>query len=215
MTENQLFYSVHWQIKQKGQDSRYWKRLSNYPLRVLERYDGYARQFQRWIWEHGKCERELRWEHIGQHMGLCSGAQSCPILCNPMGWSPTGSSVPGIFQARILEWDAILFSRGSSWPGINPGYMSPALAGRFFTSSANCKPHMVLILLFWESSVTLRYALAILGADQTCNGKFYNKCTREKKESKDFSVEQIVEYFSPLFISKKPLILTSFLLTSN
>ena len=38
-------------------------------------------------------------------------AQSCPTLCDPM---ESGSSVPGILQARILEWVAISFSRGSS-----------------------------------------------------------------------------------------------------
>ena len=43
-----------------------------------------------------------------------------------------GSSVHGIFQARILEWAAISFSRRSLDPGIK--LMSPALAGRFFTT---------------------------------------------------------------------------------
>ena len=38
------------------------------------------------------------------------------LFCNPMGCSPPGSSVHGIFQARILEWVAILYSRGSSQP---------------------------------------------------------------------------------------------------
>ena len=42
-------------------------------------------------------------------------AQSCPTLCNPMNCLP-GSSIHGIFQARILEWVAISFSRRSSWP---------------------------------------------------------------------------------------------------
>ena len=41
-------------------------------------------------------------------------AQSCPTLCDPVDCSPTGSSVHGILQARILEWVAISFSRGSS-----------------------------------------------------------------------------------------------------
>ena len=40
--------------------------------------------------------------------------QSCLILCNPMNCSPWGSSVHGIFQAWILEWIAISYSRGSS-----------------------------------------------------------------------------------------------------
>ena len=36
--------------------------------------------------------------------------QSCPTLCDPIDGSPPGSSVPGILQARILEWIAISFS---------------------------------------------------------------------------------------------------------
>ena len=43
-------------------------------------------------------------------------AQLCPALCDPMNCSPPGSSVLGIFQARILEWVAISFSRRSSRP---------------------------------------------------------------------------------------------------
>ena len=41
-------------------------------------------------------------------------AQSCPTLCDPMDCSLSGSSVHGIFQARVLEWVAISFSMGSS-----------------------------------------------------------------------------------------------------
>ena len=39
-------------------------------------------------------------------------AQSCPTLRDPMDWSLPGSSVHGIFQARVLEWGAIAFSYG-------------------------------------------------------------------------------------------------------
>ena len=42
--------------------------------------------------------------------------QSCLTLCNPMDYSLPGSSVRGLFQARVLEWVAISFSRGSSQP---------------------------------------------------------------------------------------------------
>ena len=42
--------------------------------------------------------------------------QSCLTLCNPMDCNPPGSSVYGIFQARILEWVAISYSVGSSQP---------------------------------------------------------------------------------------------------
>ena len=50
---------------------------------------------------------QLQWSEV---------AQSCPTLCNPMDCSLPGSSVHGIFQARILEWVAISFSRRSSRP---------------------------------------------------------------------------------------------------
>ena len=43
-------------------------------------------------------------------------AQLCPTLCDPMDCSLPGSSVHGIFQAIVLEWIAISFSRGSSQP---------------------------------------------------------------------------------------------------
>ena len=50
------------------------------------------------------------------HMCVWSLIQSCPALCGPTEYSPPGSSVHGISQARTLEWVAISFSRGSYWP---------------------------------------------------------------------------------------------------
>ena len=47
---------------------------------------------------------------------VCSVTQLCPILCDPVDCSLPGSPVHGIPQARLLEWVAILFSRGSFWP---------------------------------------------------------------------------------------------------
>ena len=41
--------------------------------------------------------------------------QSCPTLCNPIDGSPPGSPVPGILQARTLEWVAISFSNSWKW----------------------------------------------------------------------------------------------------
>ena len=43
-------------------------------------------------------------------------SQSCLTLCDPTDYSVPGSSIYGIFQARVLEWVAISFSRGSSQP---------------------------------------------------------------------------------------------------
>ena len=41
--------------------------------------------------------------------------QSCPTLCDPVDGSPPGSSIPGILQARTLEWVAISFSNAWKW----------------------------------------------------------------------------------------------------
>ena len=58
-----------------------------------------------------------------------------------MDCSLPGSSVHGILQARILEWAAISFSRGSAWHrGCTLSPMSPALAGSLFTTSASWEP---------------------------------------------------------------------------
>ena len=59
--------------------------------------------------------------------------QSCPTLCDPIDGSPPVSPVPGILQARILEWIAISFSRGSSWPRDWTWVSCICIAGWFFT----------------------------------------------------------------------------------
>ena len=41
--------------------------------------------------------------------------QSCPTLCDPIDGSPPGSPIPGILQARTLEWIAISFSNARKW----------------------------------------------------------------------------------------------------
>ena len=62
-------------------------------------------------------------------------AQLCLILYNPMDCNLPGSSVRGIFQARVLEWVAIFCSRGSSQPKIKPlSIVSLTLRGGFFTT---------------------------------------------------------------------------------
>ena len=61
-------------------------------------------------------------------------AQPCLTLCDPIDCSPPGSSVLGILQARILEWVALSFSRGSSWP--RDGTLVSCIAASFFTTWA-------------------------------------------------------------------------------
>ena len=72
---------------------------------------------------------------------MCSCAKSlqlCLTLSDPVDCSSPGSSVHGILQARILEWVAMPFSRGSSWPRdlTSLSLTSHALTGRFFITRA-------------------------------------------------------------------------------
>ena len=60
------------------------------------------------------CHFPRKKEELDPILFLSEVAQLCPTLCNPMDCSPLVSSVHGIPQARILEWVAIPFSRGSS-----------------------------------------------------------------------------------------------------
>ena len=93
-----------------------------------------------------KVMTNLKWSEI---------AQSCLTLCNPMDCSLPGSSVHGIFQARILEWIAISFSRGSSRP--RDRTQVSHIVGRHFTIWATrenrditlpTKAHLVKAMVF-------------------------------------------------------------------
>ena len=72
---------------------------------------------------------------------VAKSLQLCPTLCDPIDGSPLGSSVPGILQARILEWVAISSSRGSFQPKdqTHISYVS-CIADRFFTAELPGKP---------------------------------------------------------------------------
>ena len=74
------------------------------------------------------------------HSVHAKSLQSCPALCYPTDCSPPGSPVSGIFQARIMEWVAMPPSRIFLTQEWNSHFMSPVLAGRFFTTNANLKP---------------------------------------------------------------------------
>ena len=76
--------------------------------------------------------------------GACVRAQSfqsCPTLSDPVDYSPPGSSVHGILQARILEWTAMPSSRGSSQPRNQTHiFCVSCIAGGFFIAEPLGKP---------------------------------------------------------------------------
>ena len=74
--------------------------------------------------------------------------QSCPAPCNPMDCSLPNSSVYGILQTRVLEWVAMVSSRGHSWPQDQTcvSWVS-CIVGRFFTHWATWEAHICCLYL--------------------------------------------------------------------
>ena len=87
-----------------------------------------------------KCTEQTEETTLEEVIICFIGGVSCSVVSNsatPMDWSPPGSSVPGILQARMLEWVAIPFSRESSWP--TGRTQVSCIAGRFFTIGATVR----------------------------------------------------------------------------
>ena len=85
--------------------------------------------------------------------GEAKATRSCPTLCSLMDCSLPGSSVHSVFQARILEWVTIPFSRGSSQPRDQTCFScTSCIAGRFFTNEPPGKSPGVKVI---QSSPTL------------------------------------------------------------
>ena len=77
-----------------------------------------------WVleWQTPRTKSKLTHRHTASLYQMCAAAtaaaksyQSCPTLCYPIDGSPLGSPVPGILQARTLEWVAISFSNAWTW----------------------------------------------------------------------------------------------------
>ena len=88
-------------------------------------------------------------------------AQSCPTLRDPMDCSLPGSSAHGIFQARVLEWAAVSFSRGSSPP-----------RDRICISNISCAGRQILLLLSHLGSPHPREVRAFFSCLTQCRFNF-------------------------------------------
>ena len=64
---------------------------------------------------------ETEFLYLVQHLlrATAKSLQSCPTLCDPMDCSLQGSSIHGVFQARVLEWGAVTFSTSLGRGGKN------------------------------------------------------------------------------------------------
>ena len=115
-------------------------------------------------------------------------AQSCPTLCNPMDYSLPCSSVYGIFQARVLEWVAIFFSRGSPQP--RDQTLVSHTAGRCLTVQTTRKAHIFIECLlcakqhakFWY--LVVRYArMVTLWKSNPYAALYTGSCVTEAKDT--------------------------------
>ena len=116
----------------------------------------------RWVlyrYHHLGSRSECRWKKIRVWMAEPLGIQElrgwdekmlvsqlCPTLWDPIDCSLPGSSVCGILQAKILEWAAIPFSRGSSQP--RDQSLVSCIAGRFFTEIRRNTQRRVFLLRY-------------------------------------------------------------------
>ena len=81
----------------------------------------------------------------------------CPSLCNPMDCSPPGSSVQGIFQARIVEWVAISSSRGFPLPR-DPSYVFCALQADSLPLNCLVKAMVFPVVMYGCENWTIKKA---------------------------------------------------------
>ena len=88
-----------------------------------------------------------------------AAAKSCPTLCDPMDCSLPGSSIQGIFQARVLEWGAIAFSALFSLPTSNP-----SLSPMYFTSTIAPKSKHISPAHFHSSDPALQTSIIVIHA---------------------------------------------------
>ena len=92
------------------------------------------------LWLHAcMCVFHICWKCMC--VSVCLVTQLYPTVCDPMDCRPPSSSVHEILQAKILEWVAISFSRGSSWPRVQ--IQISYITGRFFTMWATRKAHLI------------------------------------------------------------------------
>ena len=97
--------------------------------------------------------RHRDWNIIGilqslKEWGSGEVAQLCPTLCNPMDYNWPGSFVPGLFQARILEWVAISFSKTGGC-GHRSHYLSHAKRAPYHWKKVKSFSHVRLFATPW------------------------------------------------------------------
>ena len=101
---------------------------------------------------------------IQLYMYMCMCGQSCPAFGNFMDCSPPGSSVHGIFQARILKQLAIFYSKGSSWPKDTTHISCASCIGRqiLYYTAPSGKPYILMYIYIYTYSCSHSFPFYII-----------------------------------------------------
>ena len=114
----------------------------------------------------GKCDsyhfQKIKWDTAAA--AAAKSLQSCPTLCNPIDGSPPGSPIPGILQARTLEWVAISFSNAGKWKVKVKSLCCARLLATPWTAAYQAPPSMGFFRQDYWSGVPLPSPNEILGS---------------------------------------------------
>ena len=104
--------------------------------------------------------------------------QSCPTLCDPIDSSPPGSPVPGILQARTLEWVAISFSNAWTWKVKVKSLSRVWLLTTSWTAAYQAPPSMEFFRQEYWSGVPLPSPYDNLGTAKECCAALKRRSSR-------------------------------------
>ena len=141
-------------------------------------------QFGRWF-AYNTAWRKLGTEDMFHTTLLLFSCQVVSDSCDPMDWSPPGSFVHGISQARILEWVALLFSRGIfSTQRLNPHLLhwrqSPALQEDSWPLSHQGSPITLLLIVYssWLNKTCISVTSQAPWAHKLCTNAIFFQCLK-------------------------------------
>ena len=140
-----------------------------------------------------KCDHWQNEERCLQPLDLFGAAavaakslQSCPTLCNPINGSPPGSPVPGILQARTLEWVAVSSSNAWKWKVKVKSLSRVRLLATPWTAAYQAPPSMGFSRQEYWSGVSLPSPCLELYAPIKEYCSYYDKGCLENTKSRDF-----------------------------
>ena len=104
--------------------------------------------------------KELSWVTYLRVAAAAKSLQSCPTLCDPIDGSPLGSPVPGILQARTLEWVAISFSNAWKWKVKGKSLSRVRLPATPWTAAYQASPSMEFSRQEWGA---IAFSFKVMG----------------------------------------------------